>query len=410
MKKLTIFCIAVMLYSCSGNKAKITDWRGEQGSGIFDEKDLLKEWPAKGPEEVFYVEGIGNGYGSPAVTDEFIYVTGEVDSMAVLFCFDKNGNTSWKTVLSNEFTSYYPGSRSTPTLADDLVYTCTGTGNLFCVNALNGKIIWEKHAVNDYNALIPYFGHAESILLEGDKLYWVAGGPEKNIVALDRFTGDLVWSQKALGERSAYNSPRLIHLPGRKLVVTFTAYNLVGVDAETGELLWSHEQTNYLPSGREYGKGDTHSNSVIYDDALYYIAGDGNGGVKLEISDDGTEINEVWRNPEIDGFMGGVIKIGKVIYTCGTQKKDLKAINSDTGEILGTLKIGSGALIAADQMLYYYNQKGELMLISYDGGILKVISSFKVKKGTKEHFAHPVIHDGILYQRHGNAMMGYKVG
>jgi len=40
---------------------------------------------------------------------------------------------------------------------------------------------------------------------------------------------------------------------------------------------------------------------------------------------------------------------------------------------------------------------------------MQIVSSFKVTKGTKEFFTHPVIHDGVLYIRHGEALMAYSI-
>ena len=60
-------------------------------------------------------------------------------------------------------------------------------------------------------------------------------------------------------------------------------------------------------------------------------------------------------------------------------------------------------------MLYYYNQRGELFLINVENGQLETISSFRIRKGTKEHFSHPVIHNGILYQRHGDVLMAFDI-
>jgi len=178
----------------------------------------------------------------------------------------------------------------------------------------------------------------------------------------------------------------------------------------TGELLWSHEQDNYPLDKRTIGYGDSHANSVIYDNgSIYYAEGDGNCGVKLDLSEDGTEITEVWRNPGFDSFMGGIVKIGNYLYGSGTSKRWLKAIDATSGELSDSLKIGSGAIIVADDMLYYYNQQGDMKLISYDNGKMQEISSFKITKGTKEHFSHPVIYRGVLYQRHGKILMAFDI-
>jgi outer membrane protein assembly factor BamB len=184
----------------------------------------------------------------------------------------------------------------------------------------------------------------------------------------------------------------------------------MGLDAETGKLLWSHEQTNFPPEKRGPGYGDTHANTVIYEDGfLYYTEGDGNGCVKLSLSPDRSKITEEWRNPGFDSYMGGVVKIGNYMYGSGTLRPSLLAINTSTGQLTDSLKIGSGAIISADDMLYYYNQKGDIHLVGYKDGKITDVSSFRLKKGNLQHFAHPVINKGILYQRHGNVLVAYDI-
>ena len=68
----------------------------------------------------------------------------------------------------------------------------------------------------------------------------------------------------------------------------------MGFDAETGEMLWSQEQTNTKPEKGQPGIGDTHSNSVIFKNgAIYYAAGDGIGGIKLQLSEASSKFSEV---------------------------------------------------------------------------------------------------------------------
>ena len=97
------------------------------------------------------------------------------------------------------------------------------------------------------------------------------------------------------------------------------------------------------------------------------------------------------------------------MYGCGTAKPELLSINATTGELTDSLKIGNGAIISADNMLYYYTQKGDLMLLSYNQGKITKVSSFRIRKGNLQHFSHPVINNGILYQRHGNVLMAFDI-
>ena len=68
-----------------------------------------------------------------------------------------------------------------------------------------------------------------------------------------------------------------------------------------------------------------------------------------------------------------------------------------------------GVVIAADVMLYCYSQRGELALVKPDPSGFKVISKTRVTLGSEQHWAHPVIYDGVLYLRHGRALVAYKV-
>ena len=171
------------------------------------------------------------------------------------------------------------------------------------------------------------------------------------------------------------------------------------------------KQKYIRPSERIEGNDEAHSNTIIYDNGfIYYTAtGAGNGGVKLELSKDGKRIKEIWRITYFDGYLGGIVKIGNYLYSCGTAKRGFKCVNATTGVIEKVLKIGSGAVIAADDMIYYYNQQGEVMLIDPSPVNMEVISTFKIKKGNGQHFSHPVINKGKLYIRHGNVIQAFNI-
>jgi outer membrane protein assembly factor BamB len=410
MKQGIFILISIILYSCNSKETEIYQWRGDNRAGIYNEKGLLKIWPEEGPAELWSAEGIGNGYGSPTVTESELFITGETDSLAWIYCFDLKGALIWKQQYGKEWARHYPGSRSAPTVAGDLVYAETGMGQMACMKRSNGEVVWTRDYIEDFGGILPYHGYSEAPAVDGDQVFCTPGGNEHNVVALNRHTGVVVWSCKGVGERMAYNPGNIIQLPSRKLYVTFSAYNLMGIDTQTGELLWTHPQYNTPVEKREPGIGDTHSNNVVYEGGyIYYAAGDGNGGVKLELSADGSQVKEVWRNPAFDSYMGGFVKMGDYLYGCGTRKKDIKSIHASTGQMADSLKINTGAVVAAGDMLYYYNFSGDLSLISFSDGKMQQQSSFKIARGTKEHFAHPVIKNGILYQRRGNTLMAFNI-
>ena len=178
----------------------------------------------------------------------------------------------------------------------------------------------------------------------------------------------------------------------------------MGLDAKTGELLWSYKQDSVKLEGE-------HCNTPIYADGFIYgVSGDdkGNGAYKLELSPDGKSIKEVWRNSQVLNPLGGFVKIGNRIYTSSKDNK-LKVVDTENGQVTETLSGMKGNLIAADNLLFFYADNGYINLIKGIGSKLEVAGRFKITKGEKEHFSHPVIAYGVMYVRHGNTLMAYQI-
>ena len=407
--RFSILAILLVLAFHAGAQT-VAQWRGPARDGKYNETNLLTSWPAEGPALMWKTEEIGNGYASPTVTSNRLYIAGEIDTAGYLFAFDLKGKLIWKTNYGKEWVASYEGARCAPTVVGDLIYVCSGLGNVACIEAKSGAIKWSADMRRDFHGRFTMFGHAESSLVEREKVFLVPGGADTSVLAMNRFTGKVLWTCKGHNDLPGYNSPYLIRLKERNVLVTFTNYTMLGIDAETGELLWTHDQDNIPLAERKPGNGDTHSNTVYFEDGfIYYIAGDGNCAVKLSLSDDGRKITQVWRNKAIDNYMGGFVKLGNYLYTCLSEKRQLVCLDASNGQVTDSLKCGAGSVIFADNLLYYYNQRGEVKLVKPDPKKMEILGSFKVTAGTKEHFSHPVISDGIFYIRHGKALMAYDI-
>lgn len=400
-----VLVVTIIATACTQQANDVAQWRGENRDGIYNGNNLLKSWPKDGPELVWEYEGIGHGYGSPVVSNDKLFVNGEIDSISYLFAFDLAGKLLWKSANGNEFmgegfAASFPGARSTPTIFNELAYTSSGLGRLACYDVATGIEKWNADMMKDFDGKPNYFGFAESPVLTDDKVFFLPGGKDTNIVALNRFTGETIWISKALSDTVSYNSPIIIDLATRKLLVTFTLHNLLGLDANTGELLWSHAQ--------KVTKFNQPSNTPIYKDGhIYYAQADGNGIVKLKLAADGTSVEQVWRvDDESSTFKGFLIK-DQTLYASNSKVR-LKGFNIATGNETDSLRIKGGTLITADDMLYCYSESGTINLIS-NRDSLQVVNKFKIKKGTKEHFSTPVIKNGVLYVRHGNVLMAYNI-
>jgi outer membrane protein assembly factor BamB len=396
MVLLAIFSSVNVMYS-----QEVTQFRGKDAKGVYASTGLLTTWPEVGPPLLWEYEGLGNGYGSPVVTQNRIYVNGEIDSVSYLFALNLNGELIWKQKIGAEWVASFPGARSAPTVVDNLVYVGAGMGDVVCVETDQGEELWRVNLVDEYGGVLNRFGYSESLIAHEEMLFCMPGGPEYNVIALNRFTGELIWASEAVGEMPAFCTPLILEFEERTLYVSFSERHLLGIDVRNGELLWSHEQQ---------GTGDVHVNTPWYDEPyLYYVAGNGNGTVKLEMMAGGTKIKEVWSTMRLDNLMGGFVLVGDYLVASGERKRFWYSLNVDNAEIVDSIRFDKGVTFMADDLLYMYNTRGQVGLFSMEEGLFEKRGELKVTAGTGEHFSHPIISDGILYVRRGNALMAYDL-
>jgi len=171
IKVLSCLLILALLISSCDTQPKVFEWRGENRSGIYQEENLLKVWPENGPELIWEYDQLGYGYGTPVFTQDRMYVLGEIDSLGYLFNFDLEGNLLWKKEYGKEWTLTFRGSRSTPTVVDDLLYVISGLGDIYCFDANTGEKKWQKELKKDFQGEYTMHGHSESPIIEDNMVY-----------------------------------------------------------------------------------------------------------------------------------------------------------------------------------------------------------------------------------------------
>jgi outer membrane protein assembly factor BamB len=380
-------------------------WRGPNRDGIYPDKNLLKEWPENGPALLWSFDGLGAGHSSVGFGEERLFTTGMPDSIGVLYAFDLKGKLLWKKEYGLEWHLNYTGPRSTPTVVDKLVYLESGQGVVYCFDANSGDIRWSVDLLKKFGASNIQWGMSESLLIDGNRIICTPGGKENNVVALNRFTGETVWTSPGFGEPAAYCSPILIKHNNKRLIVTMTATSIIGIDAETGEFYWRTEQQQ---------RYKIHANTPVFVDGVIYCSsasGEKNSGtVALKLTDDGKKVEQLWRNENLQNLMGGIILNDGFIYGSTYRKNDWFALDIKTGtERLISSEFTNGVIIYADGLYYCYNEKGQLALVEMTPDKFTIKNKFEILKGTGEHWSHLAIHNRKLYQRHGNSLMVYNI-
>ncbi len=401
MKKY-FFTLVTFLILSNIIAQEVSQWRGPNRDGIYPETGLLKAWPEDGPELLWHFDELGEGFSSVAITPDAIYTSGADGDQGYVFALDHDGNLLWKSTYGTEWTESYPGARTTPLFLDNKLYMISGMAKIFCMNAADGKMIWEVDLIEKYGAINIKWGVTENLAFLEDKIFCSPGGEKHDVIALDKNTGELIWTSKGLGEITAYCSPNIINHNGEDMLITQTKSSILGLDANTGALLWNHPQPN---------KWSVHANTPYYRDGrVYCVSGYGQGGVMVELAEDGKSATEIWREINLDGRMGSFIVMGDFIYGPADQGLKWYGLKWETGETLfGESMIKKGNITAADGMLYLYGEDGKVMLAEPKEGQIIEKSRFRVPYGSEQHWAFPVFKDKKMYLRHGNSLMVYNV-
>jgi len=379
------------------------EWRNDR-TGIYNETGLLKSWPENGPELLWHYDGLGDGHSSVTISSGKIYVAGLLDGKGYLHVFDLNGGLLNKIMYGDEWTLNYDGTRGASTISDGKIYLISGMGDLICLDENNPEVvIWKRNLLVDFESKNNTWGITESPLIIGEKIIATPGGKEHNVVALNKNTGELIWSSPAKGELSAYCSPLYIGDQETPLIVTITADHIIGLEASTGKLLWSFESKN---------RNQIQSNTPVYANNMILCTSVDKGSTMLRLSEGGRKAEIVWEIPEFDNMMGALVKIGDYVYgsDSGYTNRYWYCVNWETGEIMYRERgLSVGVAIAADSMLYCYSDKGEMALVRATPEKFDIVSQFQIEMGTAQHWAHPVIYQGVLYVRHGDTLMAYRV-
>ncbi len=202
----------------------------------------MKSWPAEGPQLIWSNPELPRGHSSPAFGNNTIYLTGNVDRNDVLVALDAGGKVKWQTAYGTSWNPSNPESRCTPTVEGERVYISSGSGEIACINGVSGDIIWSLKASEINKGTFGEWGIAESLLIDGQTLYYSPGGPETMTIALDKTTGNLIWKSESLDDKPMYVSPILIEYAGKKMIVNVSRNYIYAVDASTGRILWRDQE------------------------------------------------------------------------------------------------------------------------------------------------------------------------
>jgi outer membrane protein assembly factor BamB len=235
-------------------------WLGPQRDGVWRESGIVDKFPPGGPP-VKWRKPIGGGYAGPAVANGRVYVHDRLlapgsenpdnpfmrkvkiaGSERVLCLNEKDGSVAWEYKYDCPYfdLSYATGPRCTPLIANGKVYTLGAVGNLVCLDAAKGTLIWSKDLNQEFTHGLPGsgWGFAGHPLLDGDRLICLVGGKGSIAVAFHKDTGAEIW--KSLSAREpGYAPPMIYEQGGKRLLILWHPQSVNALDPVTGKPYWS---------------------------------------------------------------------------------------------------------------------------------------------------------------------------
>jgi outer membrane protein assembly factor BamB len=374
-------------------------WRGPNRDGVSKETGLLKQWPAGGPPLVWKASGAGRGYSSFSVVHGKLYTMGLRGNREFVIAFDvATGKEAWATAHGGAFhNDRGDGPRGTPTVDGDRIYALGGNGDLSCLEAATGKIIWTKNVLQAFGGSNIQWGISESPLVIGNKVLVNAGGPGASIVALNKADGSGIW--KSQSDEAGYSSAMPLQVNGGTQVIFFTATRVVGLDLNDGRLLWDYTR----PSN------DTANvaTPIVKANRVFISSDYGAGGGVVEIKPD-NKAQEIWFTRDMRNHHSSSVLVGDYLY--GFSSAILTAMKFDTGEIAWRDRsVGKGSLVYADGNLYCFSENGVVGLVEATPTGYKEKGRFRIPQDSLPTWTHPVVAGGRLYLRDQDTIYAFDI-
>lgn len=360
-------------------------FRGPNGTGHVSGSTIPLEW-GDDKNLAWKTPIPGDGSSSPVVTEESVFVTSYtredassaeiVDLTRHVHCIDRDsGNVRWtKAFPATLPEDSYAGrglpehgyASSTPVTDGQSLFVFFGKSGAYCFD-LNGNQVWHRELGDSSNAM--GWGSCSSPILYRDTVIVNAAEESRSLVALNRQTGEEVWTCEADRLPFTFGTPALVDVGDRIEIVVAVRDEVWGINPESGKLLWFARS----PIGGNV------SPSVVVDGRLVYAFGGfgKRGSICVEAGGRGdvTESKVRWTSKHTPYVPTPVLADGKLYWVDSGGK--FYCLDAATGELLArdrmkTQMVGDGyaiysSLIAIDgNLLLQTRRRGVAVLATAD--------------------------------------------
>jgi hypothetical protein len=406
-------CVAIAL-ALTGISVAASDWPGYLGptrDGKSSETGLLRAWPNEGPK-VLWTVPVGAGYGGAVVSGGRVYLLDRDDAVGdKLRCFDfATGKELWSFAYDAPGRSDHPGSRTTPTVDGDLVYTSGSHGHLYAINTKTHQPLWQRNPWADFGGgALPRWALTQNPLIYRNLVIVAAQTPQTSVVAYDKLTGEVKWKSPVLPGGVGYVSPSIVKVGGEDHLVMIMAARgwgrnaggggVSGLDPLSGTVLWTYTGWQCgIPVPHAVGAGE----------GRMLITGGYSAGaamIKVQKTPDAKyTVTEVFKNPDFGAHTQPPILYKDhfyVPYTINERSDGLVCMSLD-GQVKWKTgdepPFNKGGAVLADGLLLSVDGNRKLYLIEPDPSGFKPLASAQLLE-SGENWAPVALADGKLLIR-----------
>ena len=348
-------------------------WRGPSSDGIapksarpparLDETELA--WKAAIP---------GRGHSSPTIVGQRVVLTTadeQAQTQSVICLARKDGTLLWQTELFEDSFGHTnkKGSQASASVASDghRFFICFFAHGSVWTTALDlaGKKLWEK----EISRFTSHQGFGASPTIYGNNVIVAAdnkGSGKGCLVALERSTGKVVWSQDR-PVKPNYTSPIILKVSGRDQLLLAGCDQLAAYDPATGRQLWVADATTTECVG-----------TAVVAEGLVFASGGYPKHETAAVRADGSG-EVVWRN-SVRVYVPSLLAFDKHIYTV-TDDGVAYCWDAASGTERWKGRLGGGftaSPILAAGTIYFANENGEVILVEASAEKLVKTGSFQV--------------------------------
>jgi outer membrane protein assembly factor BamB len=378
------------------------DFRGPRRDGRYDAGSIRTDWPAAGLP-LLWKQPIGLGYASFVIADGRAFTIEQRRQQEVVSAYDVDtGREQWTHGWDASFVESLGGDgpRATPTYHDGHLYALGALGELECLDARSGDLVWRHNILAENSASNVTWGMSAAPLVVDGKVIVLPGGPNgKSVVAYDAKTGEPAWT--SLDDPQAYTSPMLVTLAGVRQILVVSARRAVGLTVDEGRLLWEYPWVTDMSIS-------VAQPLLLGNDRVFLSASYGHGAAVFDVSraNDGFTTRTIWVNTRMKNkFTSSVLREG---YIYGLDESILACLDAATGELKWKGgRYGYGQVLLAGDRLVVLTEDGDVALVKATPERFEQDARFPAISG--KTWNHPVIADGRLLVRNLREMAAFDI-